>query len=97
MSEFEGAGRREEAVAARTRTLVVCPYLTLRAPGERGIARGELEDPAFFAPLCGADLDRTPPPLRECGDRGRRDGSLDDDLRRDCGGAGLFRTGRPAR
>jgi GTP-binding protein HflX len=39
LSEFEGAGRREEAVAARTRTLVVCPYLTLRAPGERGIAR----------------------------------------------------------
>ena len=30
MSDLEGAGRREEAVASRTRTLVVCPYSTAR-------------------------------------------------------------------
>jgi GTP-binding protein HflX len=36
---LEGAGRREEAVASRTRTLVVCPYSTARASGDRGSAR----------------------------------------------------------
>ncbi len=39
MSDFESASRREAAVAARTRTLVVCPYLTARASGNRAIAR----------------------------------------------------------
>ena len=39
MSDLEGAGRREEAVASRTRTLVVCPYSTARASKDRGPAR----------------------------------------------------------
>ena len=39
MSDFEGAGRREAAVASRTRTLVICPYSTARASSERGPAR----------------------------------------------------------
>jgi GTP-binding protein HflX len=39
LSDSEGAGRREEAVASRTRTLVVCPYSTARASGDRGPAR----------------------------------------------------------
>jgi GTP-binding protein HflX len=36
---LEGAGRREQAVASRTRTLVVCPYSTARASDDRGPAR----------------------------------------------------------
>jgi GTP-binding protein HflX len=39
LSDFEGAGRREAAVASRTRTLVICPYSTARASSERGPAR----------------------------------------------------------
>ena len=39
MSDFEGAGRREAAVASQTRTLVICPYSTARASSERGPAR----------------------------------------------------------
>jgi len=39
LSDLEGAGRREEAVASRTRTLVVCPSPTARAPGDRGLTR----------------------------------------------------------
>ena len=43
MSEFEAGeslGKREQAVATHTKTLVVCPYSTSRGPGgERGLAR----------------------------------------------------------
>jgi GTP-binding protein HflX len=39
LSELEGAGRREEAVASRTRTLVVCPYPTARVRGDGGAPR----------------------------------------------------------
>ncbi len=41
MSDLEGAGRREEAVASRTRTrtLVVCPYSTARVRGDGGLPR----------------------------------------------------------
>jgi GTP-binding protein HflX len=39
LSELEGAGRREAAVASRTRTLVICPYSTARVSGDRGPTR----------------------------------------------------------
>ena len=39
MSELDGAGRREEAVASRTRALVVCPYPTARVRGDGGAPR----------------------------------------------------------
>ena len=39
MSDSEGVGRREAAVAARTRTLVVCPYTTGRPAGGLGPTR----------------------------------------------------------
>jgi GTP-binding protein HflX len=39
LNDLEGAGRREAAVASRTRTLVICPYSTARASADRGPAR----------------------------------------------------------
>jgi GTPase len=39
LNDLEGAGRREAAVASRTRTLVICPYSTARGSAERGPAR----------------------------------------------------------